>query len=118
MKSQMAAVIVTLALAASTARGQDVIYPTVSYSATPVVSSYYSAPVTSWWIGPAYYPSYGYYSYYIMAPYPSRGYVGYGASDQFPFYGQPYGRAYDPWTWDYMGGGMAYRAHYFYPPVR
>jgi len=58
------------------------------------------------------------YSYYA-APYPlpARYYVGYGDND-YPFYGRPYGHPYDPWTWQYMGGGgQRYLARYFYPPL-
>jgi hypothetical protein len=61
------------------------------------------------------------YSYYAAWPnWPARGYVGYGESDIFPFYGRPYGRVYDKWTWNYMSdayyGGVL--ARYYYPPVR
>jgi hypothetical protein len=58
------------------------------------------------------------YSYYA-APYPlpARYYVGYGSND-FPFYGRPYGHPYDPWTWPYMSGGYQRAlARYFYPPL-
>lgn len=77
------------------------------------------APLT--WISvPTYYSS-AYvppYSYYAALPAPARGYVPYGSQDQFPFYGNPYGHPYDPWTWSYIGGGyQAYMARYFYPPV-
>jgi hypothetical protein len=61
------------------------------------------------------------YSYYAAWPnWPARGYVGYGANDIFPYYGRPYGHAYDLWTWPYMSesyyGGVL--ARYYYPPVR
>lgn len=48
-------------------------------------------------------PSLGYlpYSYYAALPFPARGYVGYGTND-FPFYGRPYGSPSDPWTWPSM----------------
>jgi hypothetical protein len=48
-------------------------------------------------------PSMGYlpYSYYAALPFPARGYVGYGTND-FPFYGRPYGSPSDPWTWPSM----------------
>lgn len=61
------------------------------------------------------------YSYYAAWPnWPARGYVGYGQADIFPFYGHPYGRPYDPWTWpslseSYYGGVLA---RYYYAPVR
>lgn len=61
------------------------------------------------------------YSYYAAWPnWPARGYVGYGANDIFPFYGRPYGRPYDHWTWpslseSYYGGVLA---RYYDPPVR
>ena len=58
------------------------------------------------------------YSYYAAIPFPARGYVGYGSND-FPYYGRPYGSPSDPWTWPYMS--TAYNAglvRYYYPPVR
>lgn len=68
--------------------------------------------------GPAFVPQYGHYSYYMVAPLPARGYVGYGDADIFPYYGQPYGHAYDLWTWDGMSGPLVNRQRFFYPPVR
>jgi hypothetical protein len=58
------------------------------------------------------------YSYYAAFPRPARGYVGWGSND-YPFYGKPYGHAYDAWTWTYMISDP-YRglARYYYPPVR
>ena len=61
------------------------------------------------------------YSYYAAWPnWPARGYVGYGPNDIFPFYGRPYGHAYDLWTWPSLSesyyGGVLNR--YYYPPVR
>jgi hypothetical protein len=41
------------------------------------------------------------YSYYAALPFRARGYVGYGFND-FPFYGQPYGRPTDTWSWQSM----------------
>lgn len=61
------------------------------------------------------------YSYYAAWPnWPARGYVGYGPTDIFAFYGQPYGRPYDLWTWPYMSSSYygGYLARYYYPPVR
>ena len=58
------------------------------------------------------------YSYYVTYPWPARGYVPYGLNDGFPFYGRPYGHAYDRWTWYHMGGGSSrYLARYYYPPI-
>jgi hypothetical protein len=58
------------------------------------------------------------YSYYAAFPLPARGYVGLGSND-FPFYGKPYGHVYDAWTWTYMISDP-YRglARYYYPPLR
>jgi hypothetical protein len=49
-----------------------------------------------------YYPSYSYWTaaYY---GYPPRVYVGYGSND-FPYYGRPYGSPSDPWSWPAMAG--------------
>jgi hypothetical protein len=114
----MAAIVLTVAFTATSAQAQDIVYYPTSFPTSPVwISSGYS-PVTSWSGGPAYNPQFGYYSYYVVSPYIARGYVPYGVNDQFPFYGQPYGHAYDAWTWDNMGGWMANRTRYFYPPVR
>jgi hypothetical protein len=59
------------------------------------------------------------YSYYAARPpFPAREYVGFGSND-FPFYGNPYGRPYDLWTWPYMlSDPLAPLAHYYYAPVR
>jgi hypothetical protein len=57
------------------------------------------------------------YSYSVTAPLPARGYVPYGANDIFPYYGRPYGHAYDKWTWESLSGGSSL-ARYYYPPVR
>ncbi|WP_422925639.1 hypothetical protein [Singulisphaera sp. PoT] len=76
-------------------------------------SSYYAYPSTTYAPTPT--PPYSYYAAWAG---PARLYAGYGSND-FPFYGRPYGHAYDPWTWPYMSGSY-YRdlAHYYYPPVR
>lgn len=70
--------------------------------------------------GPTYYSS-AYvppYSYYAALPWPPRAYVPYGPSDEFAFYGQPYGHPYDRWTWPYLSGGYyGYLSRYYYPPV-
>ncbi len=57
------------------------------------------------------------YSYSISAPQPARGYVGYGDNDIFPYYGRPYGHAYDRYSWSAMSGENT-MARYYYPPVR
>jgi hypothetical protein len=51
---------------------------------------------------PAYMPSYSYWTaaYY---GYPPRMYSGYGSND-FPYYGRPYGSPSDPWSWPAMTG--------------
>lgn len=43
------------------------------------------------------------YSYYATPPgmFP-RTYVPYGSNDEFPFYGRPYGRPTDRWSWSAM----------------
>jgi hypothetical protein len=43
------------------------------------------------------------YSYWAAFPNPAREYVGYGFND-FPFYGDPYGKPTDRWSWQYMSG--------------
>jgi hypothetical protein len=40
-------------------------------------------------------------------PYPARAYSGFGPND-FPFYGRPYGPAWEPWSWSALG---QYPAH-------
>ena len=58
------------------------------------------------------------YSYYASPPFQARTYQGYG-SDDFPFYGVPYGHPYDPWTWPYMSGAYSRGlARYYDPPVK
>jgi hypothetical protein len=49
-----------------------------------------------------YMPSYSYWTaaYY---GYPPRIYSGYGSND-FPYYGRPYGSPSDPWSWPAMAG--------------
>jgi hypothetical protein len=64
----------------------------------------------------SYVPPYSYYAA-IQRGIPARTYIGYGAED-YPFYGRPYGKPTDPWSWAYISGG--YRnalAHYYYPPL-
>ena len=58
------------------------------------------------------------YSYYASYPFQARGYVGYGTND-YPFYGRPYGHPYDPWTWRYMSEDpYVGLARYYYPPLQ
>jgi hypothetical protein len=58
------------------------------------------------------------YSYYTLSPLPARTYVPYATND-FSFYGVPYGHPYDPWTWPMMSGYSATGlARYYDPPVK
>jgi len=59
------------------------------------------------------------YSYYLTPPgATARTYVGYGQSNDFQFLGRPYGRPYDPWTWNSLSGGYeSYLTRYYYPPL-
>jgi hypothetical protein len=63
-------------------------------------------------------PSMGYlpYSYYAALPFPARDYVGYGTND-FPFYGRPYGSPNDPWTWQSMSRSYYAPRGTFWAPV-
>lgn len=57
------------------------------------------------------------YSYYAAYQYPAREYVGYGTND-FPYYGRPYGHPSDRWSWPYLSGEYtAALVRYYYPPV-
>ena len=56
------------------------------------------------------------YSYYGSWSGEPRVYQSYGPSDPFPYYGQPYGHAYDRYSWAAMSGENRL-ARYFYPPV-
>lgn len=58
------------------------------------------------------------YSYYTAFPARAREYVPYGPNDSFPFYGNPYGRPFDRWTWDSMSFGPNAMQRYYYPPLR
>ncbi|MFO0958837.1 MAG: hypothetical protein U0800_15635 [Isosphaeraceae bacterium] len=107
MKTLVLLAALTFAGLASTAQAQSMPYP-------PSLTTSYSGGSP----GPAFVPQYGYYSFYVVSPLPARGYVGYGANDAFPYYGQPYGHAYDAWTWDAMGGAFGNRQRFFYVPVR
>ncbi|WP_406694926.1 hypothetical protein V5E97_28180 [Singulisphaera sp. Ch08] len=91
----------------SRAQAQSVVYQG-TWGTVPVVAG----PTFA---NPFYVPP---YSYYAAFPGPARGYEGYGTND-FPFYGQPYGGPSDRWSWSAMStdrfGGLA---RYYYPPVR
>ncbi len=58
------------------------------------------------------------YSYFAAFPGPARIYVPYNDQDTFTFQGQPYGRPYDRWSWNYLTGSYGAPARYFYPPLR
>lgn len=99
----------------SSAKAQSFVYVGPSFVAqnVPVLPSYpiampsYGAPRVL--TNGSYFPTYDYWA----APYPlpARLYSGYGNND-FPFYGQTYGHAYEPWTWSGLSRWPAY------PPVR
>jgi hypothetical protein len=114
MARLFAASLLAVVLMAASARSQEIAITSESFWPTPVVSTWYSPPITPL-AGPVSTPPYSYYAAY---PFPARGYVGYGVADSFPFYGNPYGRPYDAWTWQYLGGANQYRMHFFYPPLR
>lgn len=111
MKTPIAALAVAaLSLALGTsAKAQSVVYEG-SWGTAPGV-----VVVGPTFADPNYVPP---YSYYAVFPEPARGYVGYGTND-FAYYGRPYGSPSDRWSWDAMttapGGSLA---RYYYPPVR
>ena len=78
----------------------------VGWSPGTVRASYpvgYSTPVGgNWFVQSEARPRFP-YSYYAAFPNPAREYVGYGFND-FPFYGDPYGKPTDRWSWQYMSG--------------
>jgi hypothetical protein len=84
--------------------------PGYGYAASPA-----GAPAFTY--SASYVPPYSYYAA-IQKGIPARIYTdGFGAGD-FPYYGRPYGRPTDPWSWSYISGG--YRnalTHYYYPPL-
>lgn len=80
--------------------GQIISAPIYDYPSAPVVGS---APIDVFDPTSQPHP----YSYYITFPEPARTYVGLGEVDQFPFYGQPYGRPNDRWSWTGMMGNRA-----------
>ncbi len=117
MRTWIAAVVVAAGMA--TAGGGRVQAQVFTGAGGPVALTPGYAPgvtYSSAYVTPMAYGAVKPYSYYVLPAYvPSRVYVGPNA---FPFYGQPYGHAYDRWTWQYMSepyyGGMA---RYYYPPL-
>ncbi|WP_435007695.1 hypothetical protein P12x_004960 [Tundrisphaera lichenicola] len=104
MMKSMFALIVLAGLMNAAPRAEAQLFRQRGTSSTPV-ASVASSPVVHR------------YSYYASS-YPARGYVGYGTED-FPFYGRPYGHPYDPWTWPYMTGAYGQGlARYYDPPVK
>lgn len=60
------------------------------------------------------------YSYFAAYPNLARDYVGLpglGCND-FPYYGRPYGHAYDRYSWSNIGGGDLGLSRFYYAPVR
>jgi hypothetical protein len=125
MKILLSTLVVTLALACvPSADAQGIVSGrpgvSTSYTSPTVYARSVTAPAynggATVTYSSAYIPP---YSYYAAFPFPARGYVGYGPSDQFPFYGNPYGYPYDRWTWANLSaspfGGLA---RYYYAPVR
>ncbi len=103
--------------------GDGITYPSVTGFA-PVISapetattysSHYAAPTAATPSNVTVAP----YSYYAAPPGThARTYVGYGASDIFPFYGQPYGHPGDRWSWTSMSSyPSSTLVRYYYPPV-
>ncbi len=99
-----------------TRRGYSVVTPAPVVSPPtylPSVATYAVVPRPT--IGTTYVPPYSYYV--VPNPYASRHYSGYGTND-FPFYGRPYGRPYDAFTWPYLSHGYYNgMARYYYPPL-
>lgn len=67
-------------------------YPMPSYGAPRVIQGLYV-------------PHYSYSR--APYPYPARVYNGYGSND-FAFYGRPYGHAWEPWSWSALSQYPAY----------
>jgi hypothetical protein len=112
MKTRVAAIFIAAALWAAPRASAQVIAPPPApvWAAVPYrVYPYgvYPAVIPLWAV-----PEYG-YPISIAYNVPARYYVGYGTND-FPFYGRPYGHPYEPWSWPYIGGYM-YRAYAYYP---
>lgn len=79
-------------------------------------SAYHPPSVDAYPAG--YVPPYSYWA--APAPYPARQYVGLGPTDDFAYFGRPYGHAYDSWTWSYLSGPPYYGGslnRYYYPPL-
>jgi hypothetical protein len=91
-------------------------YPILTYSSAYVVpSGPVIAPPIS--VGPDFIAPYSYYAATTWGV-PARQYVGLGTND-FPFYGQRYGHAYDGFTWSALSSHPDARlVRYYYPPVR
>lgn len=62
-----------------------------------------------------YIPPYSYYA--AIPPAPARMYVDYGNSG-FNYYGHPYGRPNDRWSWQALGSSQNLLDRYYYAPVR
>ena len=109
----MKTIIAALAVAAlSLALGSPAKAQTVVYQGTWRTAPVVAGPTFA---DPYYVPP---YSYYTAFPDPARGYVGYGTND-FPFYGRPYGGPSDRWSWAAMSTApYGTLARYYYPPVR
>ena len=56
------------------------------------------------------------YSYYASYQYPAREYVGYGTND-FPYYGRPYGHPSDRWSWPYLTNSYSNALTRYYYPI-
>jgi hypothetical protein len=93
---RLAVLALSLVLAVSSARAQN---PAPAAAAVARTSPG-GIPASTY----TYTPSYSYWTaaYY---GYPPRTYVGLGGKSQdFPYYGQPYGSPSDPWSWPAMAG--------------
>jgi hypothetical protein len=97
------------------ARGGTVaIAPGYMPSTVTYATLYGPSPSTSSGIS-GYVPPYSYYA--AIPPAPARIYVDY-ADSGFNFYGRPYGRPNDRWSWQAMGSNQHLLDRYYYPPVR
>jgi hypothetical protein len=113
MRTVLAGLALSLALLATADRAQAQVVVPGPYRP---VFTYGPSPYVPYYERGAYIPPYSYWA----APYPlpARYYQGYGAPDNFPFYGRPYGRPYDLWTWPYMTTDpYGPLAKYYYPPL-
>jgi hypothetical protein len=98
--------------------GPVALTPGYTTAATAVYATAVPAAYASGYSGVgSYTPPYSYYA--AIPPMPARIYVGYGDTDEFPFYGRPYGHVYDRWSWASMSNyNQGVLARYYYPPVR